>query len=393
MAVVKGAGISAVFSREIRRFNADPLYFFIMLGLPLLSFALLIFIFHVGIPRNIPVAVYDADNSALSRRLIRLINATPSMEVTRKVSDFQKGRDLLLSGTCNALIVLPHDLQHDVLKGIGPPVIDYYNNLYLLPASMISRDVHLVVSTVSAGMSMQSSLAKGMMPHQARASVAPVRMVTRVLFNPDMNYLFFLVSSLLPTMLQIFILINSVYCFGDELKRGTTRDWLEHAGGSVWKAVAGKVLPSTIVYLALGFTMNILLFKYMGAPLRGSAVIIGIALFLFIMAYQAIGLLLVIVFANMRFALSVAAFYSSTAFCFVGITYPVYAMPYLAKMWAGILPLTYYLKIAIDQSMRGAPAAQSLLSVGALLAFSMFFALPLFRLRTLMLQERYWGRI
>ncbi len=393
MAAVQSTGIGAVFSREIKRLITDPIYLTVMMGLPLFSFALLIVMFYAGVPRNIPVAVYDSDNSALSRRITRLIDATPSMEVTHKVSDFEQGRSVVLSGACDALIVLPRNLEYDVLKGLAPAVINYYDNLYLLPASLIFRDVNRVVGMVSAGISMHLYAARGVMPRQAIKMVEPVKAITRVLFNPYTNYIYFLVGSLLPTMLQIFILMGAVYCFGDELKRGTAGDWLEHAGGSTWKAVVGKALPSTIVFFVIGLFMNTLLFHFLAAPLKGSAFLIGLALLLFIPAYQAIGLLMVTLTANMRLSLSGAAFFSSTAFCFVGITFPIYGMPLPAQLWAGILPLNYYLKIYIDQSMRGAPPLQSLAYLGALLAFILLFVPCLPRLHKLMLDERYWGRI
>jgi len=393
MAAVQGTGVGAVFSREIKRLITDPIYLVIMMGLPLFSFALLIVMFYAGVPRNIPVAVYDSDNSALSRRITRLIDATPSMEVTHKVSDFEQGRNVVLTGTCDALIVLPRNLEHDVLKGLAPPVINYYDNLYLLPASLISRDVHRVVGTVSAGISMRLYAARGVMTREAKKIVEPVKAITRVLFNPYTNYIYFLVGSLLPTMLQIFIIMSAVYCFGDELKRGTARDWLEHAGGSTWKAVLGKTLPSTLVFFVIGLFMNTLLFNFLAAPLKGSAFLIGLALLFFIAAYQAIGLFMVTVSANMRLSLSGAAFFSSTAFCFVGITFPIYAMPLSAQVWAGILPLNYYLKIYIDQSMRAAPPIHSLVYLGALLAFVLLFVVCLPRLHKLMLDESYWRRI
>ena len=113
-----------------------------------------------------------------------------------------------------------------------------------------------------------------------------------------------------------------------------------------------------------------------------------------VLAYQAISLLIISVTSNLRFSLSVGAFYSGTAFAFVGMTFPLIAMPTMAKIWAAIIPLTFYLQIFIDQSMRGFPLSVSLSDLGAIILFILL--LPPFamkRFRKLMQEPQYWGKI
>ena len=227
----------------------------------------------------------------------------------------------------------------------------------------------------------------------APGAMEPIRVEAHQLFNPQLNYTYFLVVALLPTMLQIFVLVTSVYALGVELKEGTAEAWLERAGGSPWKAVAGKMLPYTIIFVFLGFFMIAFLFGCMGVPLRGSLGWIAVATLLFVTAYQAIGLALVSATANLRLSLNLAAFYASTAFTFVGITFPAVGMSLLARSWAAIIPLFYYLRILVDQGVRGVPVGFDLQSFTVLATF--IFLLPAFallRMGTLMTDRRYWGR-
>ena len=113
-----------------------------------------------------------------------------------------------------------------------------------------------------------------------------------------------------------------------------------------------------------------------------------------ILAYQAIAFFLVSLTANTRLALSLGAFYSTTAFAFVGMTYPVLGMPLIAKIWSVILPLNYYLKIFIDQSMRGVSISASLPDMGFILLFILILPLiTMWRMPKLMTEPQYWGRI
>lgn len=387
-------GILRVVRRELKRMSSRPLYILGGLLLPLATFGIISATFSKGVPRDLPVAVYDGDHSALSRQLIRMIDSSSSIEVVRRVTDLESGHRLIRKGKVYALIVLQRDLQKDVISGKAPSVINYYNNEFLLPGSLIARDVRNAVETLSAGLDLRFRQRLGQMTQAQPGVIEPIRVESHGLFNPHLNYTYFLVSTLLPNMLQIFVIVMSVYAIGIELKEGTAREWLECADNRTWKALLGKLLPYTLLFCIVGLFMNNILFRYLGVPLRGSLGLITLAGFLMILAYQAVALLLVSITVNLRLSLSFAAFYSSTAFAFVGVTFPTVGMPLPAKAWAGILPLYYYLRIFVDQTVRGIPAVLAITPLTVLMAFILFLPIfPLFRMRKLMSEEKYWGRL
>jgi len=387
-------GFIPVIKRELQRMASRPLYNLLTIVFPLIAFAFFWIIFNQGIPRNLPVAVLDQDHSMLSHKITRMIDATASMKVGNKVFNMPEGRSLLRTGKCYALIVLPKHLEHDVLEGTAPQVINFYNNQFLLAGSIINRDVRQVIGTVSAGVDLSVRQKGGEMTAEAMAHIEPIQMKTNVMFNPYTNYLYFLAGTLNPTMLQIFVLMISIYALGIEIKEGTAKEWLAKAGRIPWKAVVGKLLPYTVIFLILGLFMNAFHFNYLAVPQRGSIFLIVLSTLFFILAYQAIALFLVSITANARFALSMGAFYSSTAFAFVGLTFPIMGMPMTAKMWATILPLNYYLKIFVDQSMRGASISTSLSDFAAIILFVLILPLiAMLRMPKLLTDSKYWGRI
>ena len=58
--------------------------------------------------------------------------------------------------------------------------------------------------------------------------------------------------------------------------------------------------------------------------MRGSLALVALATLLFVLAYQAMGLLIVAFSANLRLASSAAAFYGGPAFAFTGVTFPTF---------------------------------------------------------------------
>jgi len=386
-------GLRNVTRRELHRIGSRSLYPMLLFVLPLASFALLWIIFSAGTVHHLPIAVIDQDGSPLSRRLARMLDSSPSIAVTQRVASGLAAEQLMLTGDVYGAVLIPENLERDVYSGTPAVVTIYRNSQFMLPSGLIRRDAMTTVSTLSAGIEISQREARGATPDQAREKFEPIRTDTRALFNPWLNYIYFLVSSLLPTMLQIFIIVASVHTVGVELKDGTGRQWIDAAGGHVLRSVVGKFLPYTIAYSVLAMFMLSMTLKFMGVPLHGDLPTLVVGTLLFVLACQGLGLALAACFANLRLATSAAAFMAAPAFAFVGLTFPTSAMPAFASTWSMVLPLTHYLRLLVEQMMRGAPASASLPELGVLAGFAVLIPLLVRpRLARVMGDERYWGR-
>ena len=385
-------GVLRAARREAQRLVASRHALVLLVLLPLAGFSLATAIFWNRLPEELPVAVVDGDRSLLSRRLLRMLDAAKSIRVAGPYATSGEALDEVLAGRAYGVVSVPRHFERDVKRGAAPKVALHYDALTMIPGSILKRDVRAVVGTLSAGVEIQARKALGETPDVAAARFEPVRSMRGALFNPGLDYLAFLVPALGPTLLSIFVLVGAVHALGVELREGTAGEWLA-AGGSATRAVAGTLLPQTLHFTALGLVATAVQFRLLGIPLRGSPLLIGLATLLFVLAYQAMGLLIVALTANLRFASSMAAFYGGPAFAFTGISFPTFGMPFAAKAWGALLPLTHYLELLLAQVMRGAPPSTALGPLAALAAF-VFLAPPfaLWRMGRLMRDPSYWGR-
>lgn len=384
----------AVLARELRRIARRPLEPLLLLVLPALALALTYAIFSAGLPRDLPVAVVDQDRSRLSRQLTRMIDATPTVHVAARPPDPDAARELVLSGRVYAWVQLPSGLERDVKRGRAAPVLAYTNAQLLVPASLVRRDLQAAAATLSAGLELRRLRSAGETAESAAARVEPVRADLHALFNPQLDYVSYIFVALFPTLLHVFVLLAAVNSVGSELREGTAAEWLDCAGGSLARALFGKLLPATLAFLLVAGAAMALLFGVVGVPLRGSLLAVAVGTLLFVLAYQAIGVLLVALFANLRFATSAAAFLASPAFAYAGITFPRDAMPAFGRWWGALLPLTHYLELLVGQAMKGAPLAASATALASLLAFTLLApALAWRRLRRVAGDASFWGRL
>lgn len=233
----------------------------------------------------------------------------------------------------------------------------------------------------------------GLPEKQAKAKILPVSLQQHILFNPFGNYSYFLLSALLPLMIVVFTLLSAVFAVGTEVREGTGPEWLEHAHGSLIVGLAGKLLPYTLLLSIVTVVMNVVLFVQMGTPLRGNFAFIVMGELGMIITYQLLAILLVAVTANLRLALSLASAYSMMALTFSGLTFPQFAMPLVAKIFSYLFPFTQWVKIFISQAIRGEDAVHAIIPMSIYVLFILLAVCFLPRLKQVLKQERFWGKI
>jgi len=382
-----------VFLREIDRMTSSSIYLFTTLIGPLISFVILLSIFSDGVPRNLPVGVVDLDNTSMSRKITMWIGASPEAEIAMHFPNQEEAYQQMEEGKLDAIVVIPDGTEKNILKGSSQTIQVFINNANILKGGFLQKGIYKSLATLSGGIKLQVAMKSGLPERQAKAKIQPVRLQQHILFNPYGNYSYFLLSALLPLMIVIFTLLSSVFAVGIEVREGTGPDWLDHSKGSLIVAVTGKLLPTTILLLVDAVVMNVVLFIRMGTPLQGSFAFIMLGEAAMIVTYQLLGILLVSVSANLRLSLSLASAYAMMALTFSGLTFPQFEMPLIADAFAYLFPFTYWVKIFISQAMRGEDLLHGFIHLAAFLFFILLSVSFLPRLKRLLKEEKYWGKI
>ena len=388
------AGLAGAFRREWRRMTGDRYYFWAMVLIPVAAAGLLGAVFSPAALRELPIAVCDRDHSALSRQIVRLLDATAEVAVAFHPADLEAGRRLLKTGRCQALIDLPAGLERDADRGTPQPVVAYLGNCFLLPAGTAEKAVQATLTTASLQRAAALRMAKGEMAAAAADLARPMHLDARILFNPYLNYAYFLTATLMPAMLNILVVSISVFAFGSELRHKTAGEWLACAGGHPWAAVVGKGLAHATVFWTLALAMLTWLVKSQHLVIAGSALRLWTATVLLVATGQAVALVLVAAIANLRLALSLGGVWAVTAYPFAGITYPLIGMPAAARFWGESLPLTHYLRILFAETLRAslaAPQTAAWLVLAGLTLVATIAAMT--RLPRLMRDPSTWGRL
>ncbi len=367
-------GFLVVFRREFDRFSRRRLLLFLTTILPLLLMGVLAVVFSAGLATRLPIAVLDLDGTDLSRTIIRTVNATPDTAVTRRVSDLAEGRQLILSGHVRGLLMLPRNLERDVYGGRRPEVVFFYNTQTMTSGNLVLRGVNSAVPAVAAGIRLSLRTAEGQPLEAAQAALAPIPVQVNPLFNPTLNYAHFLLAALLPSVLQVIVVTTMAYAVGLDVETSHRLRVLRRLGGGLWPAMAGKILPYTLLFLLVLGIADWVLFGVLDMPLRGNRYLLILAGILFILADQFIGVLLALMLRPMASAISIGTLLMAPAFGFMGIGFPRIGMNAFAYNWGQMIPGTWYLMARIDQTIRGTPLYLSWTPIAVLLFMVLLFA-------------------
>ena len=258
------SALLGVIKREIKRISKNWILLFITLIAPVIAYFTIMWMFSDGVIRNVPISTVDLDNTSLSRNIIQQINATPATKITHNASSIYEAKTLMDKGKIDAIVVIPKETEKNILSGSSSNIAVYINNTNVVKGGAIKSGLYKTLSTISAGIKVQTNIKKGYTQDQSLARSVPININTHLLFNPYTNYSYFLTLGILPLMAVVFIFLGSVYTLGQELKNGTAGELYKTAEESVTVAITGKLMPYTFLFFVNMMVMNLILFTILG---------------------------------------------------------------------------------------------------------------------------------
>ena len=368
----RGAGRAFLISalRECEFLRRSPWDLALATWLPCLCLAALAWLLSSAVPRGLPIAVVDEDRSAMSRELIRMLDAAPAIEVAAQPSSLSSAWSQARSLEAYAVVYIPRDLSREVARAGQGTLFGFYNASYPSGGPTAVRDVSSVVQAFGSRVAWNEvALNRG--PRVLKAP--PIAVQVSLLFNSTSSYEYYLLALLLPAVLHLALCLSVVGALGRELRDGTAGAWLQSSGDALVPAVVGKVSPYVLLFTAQGCASLLWLTVLRGNEVHGSASLLVLGHVLLYAAYASMALLLIGATKTMGTALSLATLYAGTSLAFSGATFPIEGASLFARIWNLLLPFTAYVGLQAEQMQIGSPWTTSLKHF---LVLMLFVAVP-----------------
>lgn len=375
--------------REMRRLAVRRIYWFAIVLAPVASYLFFADLLKEGLPVSLPVAVVDEDNTTTSRSLTRSLDAFAQTEVVLRTDNFGAAREAMQRSEVFGIFHIPPHFRREASTGSEPMISFYTNDTYLLAGALVYKDMRMQSVLANGAVQQTLLLSKGKGDALLAAKLMPIAVDTHPLNNPWLSYSIYLSNILLPAFLYMFVMFVTVFSIGEEIKEGSSREWLTLGNHSIVLSLAGKLAPHTILFTIVGTLYLSLLYGYAQFPLNSGFFPMFLAMFLLVLSAQAFALFVAGITPRNRIALSACALWGVLSFSISGFTYPVRSMPELVQWLANLFPMRHYFLIYVDQALNGIPMIYSWKPYVALVLFLFLPLLTLVKMKRDLLKFKY----
>lgn len=375
--------------RELDMLRKNRIYGFCMIVFPLLVVVFFTTMLDEGTPQDLPIGVVDQDNSAISRALVRNLDAMQNSRVVYRFANVTEARNAMQEGKVYAYLYIPGGTSAKLLAGRLPKISYYYTMTCMTAGSMAMKDMKTIGLLGSAAVGQATLSAKGASKEQIKASLQPVTVDVHMIANPYGSYNYSLTTTFVPGILMLFMTLLSAYTLGMEMKFDTGKEWLALAEDNILVAIIGKYIVHALVFTLVIMFYQWYIFEVLHFPRLGGVWSIGRLVLLQVSAGLSFGIFAFGLMPSLRMSMSISSLWSVLSISMCGSAFPVVAMDPALQAMSWLFPLRHYWMIYQATVLNGFPVIDVWFHLVALVAFTLLPWLVLSKVKNAMLNYVY----
>jgi ABC-2 type transport system permease protein len=355
----------AMAQKEFIQLFRERALLIVLLLMPVLQLGLFAAAIHTDIT-HIPMVVADQSLSQASQSYLNALVDSNYFDIIANVSSQDDLMKAIDDGQANVGILIPPDFAAKVTQGQA-------NVLVLVDGS----DSYITNSAYSTINAISQTYAISLI----RLPANPLNMSIRILYNPDLNQLWFLVPGLLVALMQGITMNLTALAIVREREVGTIEALLVTPIRPI-ELMLGKTMP----YLVVAFLNMSSIFFFatvaFGVPFMGNLLLFLLLSIIFATTGLGLGLAISTGSQTQMQAQQLGGMFNFVGMFLAGFLFPAYALPLVLRVIGAIFPMTYFLPIVRGVFTKGVGLAAIWEPVAAsifLMVMILFAATRLFR--------------
>ena len=151
--------------------------------------------------RDIPIAVMDMDSSKNSVDVIRMLDESETLKVHQEYTSMEEIKDKILEGEICGAIEIPQGFGESIRAKTGAEATVLMDNANFMLGNNLTSAINTIFETVNAGIQIKYLEAGAQVPFEAKQNVYTLSLADRILYNPQLSYIYYMY----PGFLAIFI--------------------------------------------------------------------------------------------------------------------------------------------------------------------------------------------
>ncbi len=289
--------------------------------------------------KNINLAVVDHDHSPLARQLVTTITSSGYFRLQQYGDDYSDALYQVEKDKADLILEIPAGFERNLVKEKQQTLFIAVNAINSTKGGLGSAYLAEIIGRFNQGIQL-----KWVQPdnHTMAFNVIGINTINR--FNPLMNYHHFIVPGILAILVTLVGGSLSALNIVKEKEAGTIEQ-INVTPIKKYIFISGKLIPFWILG-NVGFTIGLFVawLAYDIVP-QGSLLVLYAFVWLYLLAVLGFGLLISTFCETQQQAMFIMFFFLMIFILMGGLFTPIDSMPYWAKIFNKLNPLTYLIEV------------------------------------------------
>ncbi|WP_196593451.1 ABC transporter permease [Pectinatus sottacetonis] len=298
------------------------------------------FLYKPGIVKNIPLVIYDQDQSKLSRELIWNFECDESFKLIEQVDTREKMlQDMKQKKTYTALEI-PKNFSKNSKTGSCSTALFMINGANIIITNIASNEALSILDNFSDKLAVhQIALRLGVMEESLKNRINPINGQFRIMGNPTQSYLLFFIIGLSMAAFQqgIFLSVGSALQY--EYKNVYI---LKEKRVSCSKLLLAKVILYWLLAMLTFLLIIFLIINIWGIFMKSSLYMVILLGGTFVFAAVSFGLMMAAMFKTLPQFVRGSIMYTVPAFVLAGYTFPQQSMLLIPRIVSYFFPFSWF---------------------------------------------------
>ena len=338
----------AVLRKEWIQVLRDPMTLRLIIALPVMQLFLFGFAINTD-PKHLPTGLLAPEHSRYERTIVAALENTGYYDI-RPLASEAEGERALARGELLFVINIPPEFDRLVDRGESPQIL----------VDADATDPSAIGNATAALAAVVAAVNRDLPPNiRIEPRTPPFQFVAHARYNPEQLTVFNIVPGLVVIVLVFSTLIITTLSVTRERERGTLENLLSMPVRPI-EVMLAKIVPYIFIGYVQVFLIMAISSAVFGLPIRGSLLLLMLALGVFIASNLALGFTFSTISSNQMQSMQMAQFTLLPSMLLSGFMFPFQGMPRWAQ-WAGeIFPTTHALRIVRGILLKGNGAAEIL---------------------------------
>jgi ABC-2 type transport system permease protein len=350
----------AILIKETREIWRDPYTLLMAIILPLIMLFLFAYATNLDV-EDVPLAIYDQDQSRASRDYVRqFTTAGDKFHIHSQVWSEGELERLMDNDTVEVGLIIPPGFG-EALQAGRPATVQTWVDGSFSPTAEVAIGYATAFNQVFSARQVFGRTGETFKP--------AIMVEPRVWYNPGLKYINFVVPGLFGVILLAFPPLLSALAVVREKEQGSIQQIFVSPIRPA-ELILGKLIPYGMIAFVEILTILVIGIGWFRVPFAGSLLLLLVAALVYVFGAVSIGLLIsTLTSSQVAASLAAIGLTMMPALIFSGFIYPIFNMPRVMQGFTHLFPARHFVEVSRGISLKGVGLATLWPEIGLMLAY------------------------